>query len=237
MKQRILTTGILAVFLLSLAGCAYRLHYRVSTATSSTGKTINYSRIDFPDVSLHIRLFNDICTHKASIFPLKKEEPDLGFYRYTRSYDTNEEFRVLIGILPGNSGYSLDAKRITLLVDNVEVSVSGLEGPIRYFPYTSFAFPKNWDKTQLRKKAEQGYIFSFPSEEGGIRNSEDDDLVVEASQIDLWTCFELIFDCPTPSPDRSLKLKVEGLRRAGNTIDIPLIEFRESLYKDRGQNI
>ena len=237
MRKRILTTSVLVALVFSLTGCAYRLHYRVSTATSSTGKTINYSRSDYPDFSLHVRLFNDICTQRASLFPLIQEDPDLGFYRFRPPYDTNKEFRLLIGILPKSAGYSLDAKQITLLVDNAEASVTGLEGPVRYFPYTSFGFPKNWDETQLKKKAGEGYVFSFPSEEGGRRNTKDDDLVVEVPQIDLWNCFELIFDCPTPAPERNIKLKVEGLRRAGNTIDIPLIEFRESLYVDRGQNI
>ena len=249
MRKRILTTSFLVALVLSITGCAYNLQYRVSTATSSTGKTINYSRMDYPDVSLHVRLFNDICTQRNSLFPLTQEDPDLGFYRCRPSYDTTKEFRLLIGILPKSAGYSLDAKQITLLVDNVEVRVAGIEGPVDYFPYTSFAFSKHWDETQLKKKAAEGYVFAFPSKatsgkafsvpykEGVRRNADNDELVIEVPQIDLWNCFELIFNCPTPSPVQDIKLRVEGLRRAGNPIKIRPVEFREILYKDRGQNI
>lgn len=249
MRKRILTTSVLAALVLSLTGCVYNLHYRVSTAITSTGKTINYSRIDYPDVSLHIRLFNDICTQRTCFFPLETEHPDLGFYRHRPSYDTTNEFRLLIGILPMSAGYSLDAKQITLLVDNVEVRVTAIEGPVDYFPYTSFAFPKHLDETQLKERAAEGYVFSFlskatsgkafavPSKEGVRRNADNDDLVVDLPQTGLWNCFELIFNCPTPSPGRDIKLRVEGLHRAGNPIKIRPVEFRESLYKDRGQNI
>jgi hypothetical protein len=248
-RNRILTTCVLAALVLSLTGCVYNLHYRVSTAITSTGKTINYSRINYPEVSLHIRLFNDICTQRDSLFPLKQENPDLGFYRHRPSYETNKEFRILIGVLPKGPGYSLDAKQITLLVDNVEVRVAGIEGPVDYFPYTSFAFPKDWDETQLKKEAADGYVFSFPSKategyafavpsKGGVRrNADSDDLLLDLPEVDLWNCFELIFHCPTPAPERDIKLKLDGLRRMGRPINIRPVEFRESLYKDRGENI
>jgi hypothetical protein len=236
----VIPTQIIAICLLFLSGCGFQQYYIVNQPKSAKGRDINYSRIDYPEFSTHIRLLNDIRTLDMvtlvvlPVYIKTKDEQKLAYIRKRPPYDTNKEFRVLLAILPKVENYTLDAKGVSLFINDIDFPAIAIEGPIHYFPYKNFAFSKEMSEATLNKRVDKGVIFSDIEEEGARQDITNGLLDVDLSQIGRWNCFELIFDCPTPSPKQNYKLEIKGLKKNKNTVDMPLIEFEEVKFSDIG---
>ena len=228
---------LLAIIILFTSGCGVRNEYIVSEAQLSIGKDINYSKIDYPDVALHLRLYNDIQTFKSKtivVAPIeynKNVKKHISFYSSNGSnYDFNNEFRILLAVLPKESGFMLDLRKLTLSVDGVNYLASSAEGPINYFPYYNFAFPKNLSEEYQKKRVEEGYVFSM--NQGKRKELLGKDIVL--NKIGLWHCYEIVFNIPTPSPKQNIKLDISGLYKNNSKYKLSSIEFKDGYFIDVG---
>lgn len=245
MKHYISLLASLAVLVaFTLSGCAYTKGYSVSRPTESEGqkrgketRNINHSLIKYSNVNLHLRPLNDINTHRffsVIMIPVYigwKDYPELGCFRSREPYNRDSEFRILVALLPKETGFNLNAGKTVVSIDGVVFNASGIEGPVRYNPYVRHLFYNyNPSQEQQLDKVRQGYIFSLIDTEGGRRNVGFDNMKVDVPKTGLWNCYELIFNCKTPRPEQDIKLNLGGLMQGDVVIDIPVIEFKESHY-------
>ncbi len=228
---------LLAMIILFTSGCGVRNEYIISEAQSAIGKDINYSKVDFPDLALHFRLYNDIQTFKSKtvvVAPIeynKNVKKHIAFYSSKGSnYDFNNEFRMLLAVLPKEPGFRLDLSKLTLSIDNGIYHASSAEGPVNYFPYFNFAFPKNLSKEYQKKRVEEGYIFSMHQEKRKKILSED----VVLNKIGLWHCYEIVFNITTPTPNQNIKFEISGLYKNNGKYELPSIEFKDGYFIDVG---
>ncbi|UZE97199.1 hypothetical protein [Alkalimarinus alittae] len=229
----------LTVLTLVLSGCAISEVYNVNIPVRASGKNITYSQIKYPDFSLHVRLLNDVQTYEhflITVIPVYlsfEDKPKISYLRKREPYNREKEFRILLAIMPESKGYQLYPNNIELRIDDKTISPVKIEGPIHYFPDKNIGFPEDWSEEILKEKVQEGYVFSvMKQEEQSLDINED--LKISLARTGLWSCYELVFNHPTPSTDRKFNLKIDGLSKEEQEISIQSIEFKETIFNDIG---
>jgi len=250
-KYDILSLATLAMLMLSFSGCAYFETYSVSVPTTNTKakwqsdeKDVWSAKIEYPSLNLHLRPLNDIKTSEWGaivIIPVyinTRDKEGLAFARDRAPYDRNSEFRILIAMLPKDTDLKLNTEMIKLSIDGVAHSLSGIEGPVPYDPSIQPCMFYEYQPSLAKQleNVKKGYVFSLAKDETKRRTLGIDNMNIFIPKTGLWVCYELIFNCKTPSPEQKINLNIKGLMQGDVAINIPIIEFEKST-RDTSQSI
>lgn len=228
-NKKTIIVGYFAL-LIFLSSCGYRQEYLVSEALKARGENINYSRIDYKNFDLHLRLYNDVRKLDMSYFIVVPTKIDRNSKLLFDS-----EFRLIFAVLPKNNLLSINFNDVYLQIGGKKYHVSSIKGPVSYFPYKNFALPKNMSSEIEKGFVDQGIIFSLIDSHGQMEKLGNHKVrIVNFTEVGRWNCYEMTFNTPTVTPEKEIMLNINSVVVGDETILIEPIVFHDVVFVDIG---
>lgn len=223
---------IISLSLIMLIGCATQGKYEISRPTigDKSGR-YKYNRIskfdqiiNLSDLNLFVEPNNDWIIWEAfavTIIPVRisKNKSVMG---------EGKPFIVDLAFLPKEDGFSFDTMKVSLQVDEVnDIKPNRVKGPMP--KYHRGYYSDKWEQESL----DSGHVLCG----GGTTTTNAlPDYLILLKKESLWTCFQVEFDIPIPSPKQNIALKIYGLQKGSQYVEIPTITF-ERLEEGRSDSI
>ena len=223
--------AILILFQIMMMGCATSGKYEISRPTigDKSGR-YKYNRISKWDqkinlsgIDLFVEPQNDWIAWKyfaITIIPV-------WFSKDKSVMDEGTPFRFDLAFLPHEDDFSFDPMKVSLQVDGVsDIKPNRVNGPMPKYHHGGF-YPDEWENEALSG----GRVLC-----GGGSTDARPEYPILLKKESLWTCLQLEFDIPILSPKQNISLKIYGLTKDNQHIEIPTIVF-EKLEEARGDSI
>lgn len=200
-------------------GCGFHTEYRQSFPYGDRieGRR-HHEKIVLPEIAIHVDARNAVrlWEYGTFFFPFFPVSLD------TEPRKPPRPFKVMVGFLPKESGFTFNPKDTHLRVDgNVEMN-----------PVEILTLPHSSDtkeKELARKRAHEGFVACGPWLMGS-KFQVIDDRHTELKDVGLWHCFVLAFDTDPPDPGSRFQIAVRGLEKDKKPYQVPDFNFREVQY-------
>jgi hypothetical protein len=221
---------ILILFPIMMTGCATYGSYEISRPTigDKSGrykyKRISWweQKINLNGIDLFVEPHNDWMVWEiftVTIVPV---------WIFTDESASGKEkaFMLDLDFFPHDDGFSFDPMKVSLQIDEVgDIKPIRVKGPMPKYHRGAYSFGTE------NELVARGHVICG----GGISDANQETHILLKKE-SLWTCLQLVFDIPIPSPKHNIKLNIYGLQKDNQPVEIPSIQF-ERLEEKRGDSI